>query len=129
MALNLAQFAGQYVDDALAAHRSPDTAESITAFTHQYGSSLERIDTSNKYLMLLSILDYFGSNDPANYPMDFAVSYQDGDSYLSAGIDENSPDFSLAEWLNHFAKLAEQTQSNALLWGIAATLFEQIRGW
>jgi hypothetical protein len=124
--LNLAQFTGQFVDDAPATQ--PDAAQSIAAFTQQYGSSLERIDTSNKYLMLLSILDYLGSNDPANYPMDFAVSYQDGDGYLSAGIDEDSPDYSLSEWLQHFAWIAQESGSDRVLWSIAANLFTQLRG-
>ena len=123
--LNLAQFTGQFVDDVPATQ--PDAAQSIAAFTQQYGSSLERIDTSNKYLMLLSILDYLWTNDPATYQMQDAVCFQDGDGYLSAGIDEDSPDYSLSEWLQHFAWIAQESGSDRGLLSIAATLFESLR--
>lgn len=123
--LDLSSYAGQFVDDAPASI-SPDTAQSIAQFTREYGGSFERIGTSQKFLMLLSILDYLGSDDPKNYPMDFAISYQDVDGHLSAGIDEDSPENSISEWLQHFAQLAQEAESDRVLWGIAKTLFESL---
>lgn len=121
--LNLSQFADQFVDDAPATQ--PDRALSVAAFTQTYGGNLERIGTTDKFLMLLSILDYLGSADPVNHPMQAAATFQDGDGYLAGAID--SDEWALLDWLNHFAELAQETESNGLLWGIAATLFESLR--
>ena len=103
-----------------------DRVTSVAAFTQEFGGNLERIGTIEKFLMLLSILDYLGTTDPT-YSMQNAVCFQDGDGHLSAGIDEDSPEHSIAEWLQHFTTLAQEAESNELLWGIAATLFEQLR--
>lgn len=120
--LNLSSYAGEFVDDA----PNTDRAESIVVFIQIYGGSLERIGTTEKFLTLLSILDYLGSNDPAEYSMQHAVSFQDGDGLLAGAID--SDEWALLDWLNHFAELDQQHESGKLLWGIAATLFEALRG-
>lgn len=122
--LDLSAFAGQFVDDA--PHSTPDRAESIAVFTRIYGGNLERIGTVEKFLTLLSILDYLGSNDPVEYPMQHAVSFQDGDGLLAGAID--SDEWALLDWLNHFAELDQQNESNGLLIGIAKTLFVSLLG-
>ena len=123
--LNLSNYANQFVD---APQLPSDAVTSIAQFTREYGGNFERIGTPQKYLMLLSILDYLGSADPANYSMLDAVCFQDGDAHLSAGIDQDSPEYSISEWLQHFAQLAQETESDRILWSIAATLFEALRG-
>lgn len=123
--LNLSDYAGQFVDDEPAS-TPPDRAESIAVFTRIYGGSLERIGETDKFLMLLSILDYLGTktNTTGSYTMQEAACYQDGDGFLAGAID--SDEWALLDWLNHFAELDQQNESNGLLWGIAATLFEAL---
>ena len=60
---------------------------------------LEKASTSDKFLLALSILDYVGSGSRRDYPMDFAISYQDGDGLL---------DEELAAFLNSIASRSPQ---------------------
>jgi hypothetical protein len=51
---------------------------------------LEKASTSDKFLLALSILDYVDSGSRRDYPMDFAISYQDGDGLLGEGLPPSS---------------------------------------
>ncbi|MBD2093532.1 hypothetical protein H6F67_27230 [Microcoleus sp. FACHB-1515] len=102
-------------------------AESVALFMVKCGGEFQFVETSKKFLMLLSILDYIGTGTPDTYPMASAIGYQDGDGFLSETDSIDSPEPTIAEWLCHFAAIGVQEQSNGLLWGFAATLFENLR--
>ena len=100
-----------------------DRATSIAQFCGEWGGDFQLLDRDSKFLILLSILDYIGSNNPQIQPMSHAIAYQDGDGLLSEDITEDSGEPSIAEWLCHFAAI---DPTNELLKGIARTLFETI---
>lgn len=47
---------------------------------------LEGTSKQDKFLLVLSILDYLGSGPRPDYPMAFAISYQDCDNLLSDNL-------------------------------------------
>lgn len=54
----------------------------INALVREFGSNLDDLEVQDGYLMAMSLLDYLENRRPNDYPIDFAISYQDGDGVL-----------------------------------------------